>query len=128
MTKKTSVYLYILIAVFTLFVGASTYAFFAGNNNIDAKANLSAETGKTYTFTSTSATNFQLNLTSADMQQSQSGNYVSSSLGTIDVSLTSPEGKNTVCTFDLLFTWTSTSKYTTPNVSLPYTSGGTTYN
>ena len=80
MNKKTSLYLYILIAVFTVFVGASTYAFFAGNNNIDAKANLSAETGKTYTFTSTSATNFELNLTSADMQQSQSGNYVSSSL------------------------------------------------
>ena len=126
--KNTTIYLYILIAVFTLFVGGATFAFFGGNNDFNAMANLQAHAGGAYTFTSTSATDFNLDITSSQMSQSKSGNYISSSLGTIEVNLDSPEGMITACSFDLLFTWNSSDKYTTPNVELPYTSGGTTYN
>ena len=129
MKNKTSIYLYVLVLVLLLFVSGATYAFFAGDTNINAQANLAAETGSTYSFTSTSATDFAIDVTTADMQQSSSGNYVSSSIGTINVSLTSPVGKPTYCTYDLLFTWTSSDKYKTPNVELPYIhTDGTKYN
>lgn len=114
MDKRNTILLTV-IAIATLLVAVvgATFAYFATTQDINANVPVALNTaGKAASFTSESTGELNIQVDSNEMQQSGSDdNTVIPGLtntATLTVSLgAAAEGQSSVCTYDIIFTWTS---------------------
>ncbi len=112
--KKNNIVL-IVIAIVTLltFIIGATYAYFAtGNLNITNAANINTVTERNNMVFDTIGGGMILNITAANMAESLSGNVAAENNTTLTVNFTANTSYSMVCTYDIVYEWTSSDKYT----------------
>ncbi len=113
--KKYNIIL-IIIAIVTLFaiVTFATYAYFAtGYMNITNVANANTVTERNNMVFDTLGGGMSLNITAANMVQANNGTVAANNSTTLTVNFTPNTDYSMVCTYDIVYEWTSTDKYTT---------------
>lgn len=102
-----------IVAVAVLMVAAigATFAYFTASQSIAANLNLSATTGTVASLTATAGGGISMSITGAQMLESAASNTTpkGNSTSTLKVTLTGDAGSS--CTYDVIYTDTSTTKY-----------------
>ena len=111
MKKSRIVLLVIAIITFLSVVGIATFAFFAGTQSINNVANLNVVTEDSNMVFDTMGGAMSLNVTMASMQEAKSGNIAVANNTTLTVNFTSNTSYSMVCSYDIVFEWTSSDKY-----------------
>ena len=103
-----------VVAVLTLitFVGLATYAYFIGNINTTRTSNVTATTERNNLVFDTNGGVMQLNVSAANMQRAKNGTVAAQNSTTLTVNLTANTDYSMVCTYDIIYEWTSTDRYT----------------
>ena len=104
----------IIIATITLFsfVAFATYAFFSvGNLNVTNVANLNVISERNNMVFDTLGGAMALNVTVANWTQSTAGNVASENNTTLTVNFQANTNYSMVCSYDIIYEWTSTDKY-----------------
>ncbi len=112
--KKNNIIL-ITIAIITLLalVIGATYAYFStGNMNITNVANANTVTERNNMVFDTLGGGMSLNITAANMVQANNGTVAANNSTTLTVNFTANTDYSMVCTYDIVYEWTSTDKYT----------------
>jgi hypothetical protein len=113
--KRNNIIL-LTIAIITLLVTiiGATYAYFStGNMNITNVANANTVTERNNMVFDTLGGGMQLNITAANMVQAKQGNVAAENNTTLTVNFTANTDYSMVCTYDIIYEWISTDKYTT---------------
>ncbi len=112
----------IVIAIITLLavVIGATYAYFAtGNLNITNVVNANTVTEQNNMVFDTLGGAMLLNVTASNMVEAKQGNVAAENNTTLTVNFTPNTDYSMVCTYDIIYEWTSSDKY------LAHTSGVT---
>ncbi len=112
--KKNNIIL-ITIAITTLLalVIGATYAYFStGNMNITNVANANTITERNNMVFDTIGGGMSLNITAANMVQASNGTVAANNSTTLTVNFTANTDYSMVCTYDIIYEWTSSDKYT----------------
>ncbi len=113
--KKNNIVL-IAITIITLFaiVTFATYAYFAtGNMNITNVANANTVTERNNMVFDVIGGEIFLNVTAANMVEAKQGNVAAGNDTTLTVNFTPNTDYSMVCSYDIIYEWTSTDRYTT---------------
>ncbi len=113
--KRNNIIL-IAIAIVTLltFIIGATYAYFAtGNLNITNVVNANTVTEANNMVFDTLGGAMSLNITAANMSETLSGTRAAQNNTTLTVNFTPNTEYSMVCTYDIVYEWTSSDKYTT---------------
>ncbi len=114
MKNNNAVLITIIIVILLALVIGATYAYFAtGNMNITNVANANTVTERNNMVFDTLGGGMQLNITAANMVQAKQGNVAAENNTTLTVNFTANTDYSMVCTYDIIYEWTSTDKYTT---------------
>ncbi len=112
--KRNNIIL-ITIAIVTLLVTiiGATYAYFStGNMNITNVANANTVTERNNMVFDTLGGGMLLNITASNMVEARQGNVAAENNTTLTVNFTANTDYSMVCTYDIIYEWTSTDKYT----------------
>ena len=104
-----------VIAIITLlgFASFATYAFFnVGNLNVTNVANFTAISEENNMVFDTNGGVMSLNVTAASMAKANNNTTAASNTTTLTVNFTANSSTKFVCTYDIVYEWTSTDKYT----------------
>ena len=112
MNKKNITLMVVAIATLITFVGLATYAYFVGNINTTRTSNVTATTEINNLVFDTNGGAMQLNVSAANMQRAKNGTVAAQNNTTLTVTLTANTNYSMVCTYDIVYEWTSTDKYT----------------
>ncbi len=113
MKKNNAVLITIIIVILLALVIGATYAYFAtGNLNITNVANVNTVTERNNMVFDTLGGGMSLNITAANMSESLSGNLAAENNTTLTVNFTANTSYSMVCTYDIVYEWTSSDKYT----------------
>ncbi len=113
--KKNNIIL-LIIAIVTLLVTiiGATFAYFAtGNMNITNVANANTVTERNNMVFDVIGGDMSLNITAANMVEAKIGNVAAYNNTTLTVNFTANTDYSMVCTYDIIYEWTSTDRYTT---------------
>ena len=110
--KKNNLFIIITIVLFLVIISIATYAYFAtGILNISNVANLNVVTERNNMVFDTIGGEISLNVTAANMAESISGNVAAENNTTLTVNFTANTDYSMVCTYDIIYEWTSSDKY-----------------
>ena len=112
MNKKNITLMVVAIATLITFVGLATYAYFVGNINTTRTSNVTATTEINNLVFDTNGGAMQLNVSASNMQRAKNGTVAAQNNTTLTVNLTANTDYSMVCTYDIIYEWTSTDKYT----------------
>ncbi len=113
MKKNNIVLMIVTILTFLVLIIGATYAFFStGNMNITNVANANTVTERNNMVFVTLGGNMSLDITVASMQKANSNNVAAENSTTLTVNFTPNTDYNMVCTYDIVYEWTSSDKYT----------------
>ena len=112
MNKKNITLMVVAIATLITFVGLATYAYFVGNINTTRTSNVTATTERNNLVFDTNGGAMQLNVSAASMQRANNGTVAAQNSTTLTVNLTANTDYSMVCTYDIIYEWTSSDKYT----------------
>ena len=112
MNKRNITLMVIAIATLITFVGLATYAYFVGSINTGNTSNVTATTERNNLVFDTNGGAMNLNVSASSMQRSQAGTVAAQNSTTLTVNLTANTDYSMVCTYDIVYEWTSTDKYT----------------
>ena len=112
MNKKNITLMVVAIATLITFVGLATYAYFVGNINTTRTSNVTATTERNNLVFDTNGGAMQLNVSASNMQRAKNGTVAAQNSTTLTVNLTANTDYSMVCTYDIVYEWTSTDKYT----------------
>ncbi len=113
MKRNNIILLTITIVTFLALIIGATYAYFAtGNMNITNVANANTITERNNMVFDTLGGGMILNITAANMVQANNGTVAANNSTTLTVNFTANTDYNMVCTYDIIYEWTSTDKYT----------------
>ena len=101
----------VAIATLITFVGLATYAYFSGAINLGA-SNLNARTERNNLVFDTNGGAMVLNVSAISMQRAKTGNVAAQNSTTLTVNLTANTDYSMVCTYDIVYEWTSSDRYT----------------
>lgn len=129
--KKGKIIL-LIISIFIVLTLAMffSYAFYVStvNQAIENTSHVNTTLPDTYSFNSSGEGNINISFNSSNMI-SQNYGVVASDNASINVSLISPSSDDvTICTYDLVWEWTSLDKYTNSTNELPITYDNIEYN
>ena len=114
MNKKNTLLIVIVAVTLITVIGIATYAYFAtGILNVSNVANLNVVTERNNMVFDTLGGEMTLNVTAANMAESLSGNVAAENNTALTVNLTANTDYSMVCTYDIVYEWTSSDKYTT---------------
>ncbi len=100
------------ITLLALVIGA-TYAYFAtGNLNITNVVNANTVTERNNMVFDTLGGGMSLNITASNMVEARQGNVAAENNTTLTVNFTANTDYSMVCTYDIIYEWTSSDKYT----------------
>ncbi len=112
MKKNNAVLITIIIVILLALVIGATYAYFAtGNLNITNVVNANTVTERNNMVFDTLGGGMILNITAANMAESLSGNVAAENNTTLTVNFTANTEYSMVCTYDIVYEWTSSDKY-----------------
>ncbi len=113
--KKNNIILFVMAVVMLLtMITFATYAYFAtGNLNITNVANVNTLTEQNNMVFDTLGGGMTLNITAANMVEAKQGNVAANNSTTLTVNFTPNTDYSMVCTYDIIYEWISTDKYTT---------------
>ena len=114
MEKKNITLMVISVVTLLSFVLLATYAYFTGTVNVINKANVTASTERNNMVFDTVGGSIQMNITATSMQKSQIG-LAGENNTTLTVNFQANTSYSMVCTYDIIYEWTSNSsnRYTT---------------
>ena len=112
MNKKNITLMVVAIATLITFVGLATYAYFVGNINTTRTSNVTATTERNNLVFDTNGGAMNLNVSAANMQRAKNGTVAAQNSTTLTVNLTANTDYSMVCTYDIVYEWTSSDKYT----------------
>ena len=113
MNKKNTILIVIVAVTLVTVIGIATYAYFAtGILNISNAANINTVTERNNMVFDTIGGGMSLNITAANMAESLSGNVAAENNTTLTVNFTANTEYSMVCTYDIIYEWTSSDKYT----------------
>ena len=112
MNKKNITLMVVAVLTLITFVGLATYAYFAGTGSITNKANVTATTERNNLVFDTNGGAMQLDVSASSMQRSQADTVAAQNSATLTVNLTANTDYSMVCTYDIVYEWTSNDKYT----------------
>ncbi len=113
MKRKNIILMSIAIVMLLTIITFATYAYFAtGNMNITNVANANTVTERNNMVFDTLGGGMQLNITAANMVQANNGTVAANNSTTLTVNFTANTDYSMVCTYDIIYEWTSTDKYT----------------
>ncbi len=113
MKKNNLILIIITVMVILSIIVIATYAYFAtGLLNVSNVANLNVVTERNNMVFDTLGGEMSLNVTAANMSESLSGNLAAENNTTLTVNFTPNTDYSMVCTYDIVYEWTSTDKYT----------------
>ena len=111
MNKKNITLMVVAIATLITFVGLATYAYFVGNINTTRTSNVTATTERNNLVFDTNGGAMGLNVSAANMQRAKNGTVAAQNSTTLTVNLTANTDYSMVCTYDIVYEWTSSDKY-----------------
>ena len=110
--KKNYIFLVIALIVILAVISIATYAYFAtGLMNVTNVANLNVVTERNNMVFDTLGGEISLNVTAANMAESLSGNLAAENNTTLTINFTPNTEYSMVCTYDIVYEWTSSDKY-----------------
>ncbi len=112
--KRSNIIL-MTIAIVTLLtiITFATYAYFStGNMNVTNVANANTVTERNNMVFDTLGGGMILNITAANMVEAKQGNVAAENNTTLTVNFTANTDYSMVCTYNIIYEWTSTDKYT----------------
>ena len=113
MKKNNTVLIVIAIVTLLTFIVGATYAYFAtGLLNVSNVANLNVVTERNNMLFDTLGGEMTLNVTAANMAEGLSGNLAAENNTTLTVNFTANTEYSMVCTYNIVYEWTSGDKYT----------------
>ena len=112
MNKKNITLMVVAVLTLITFVGLATYAYFVGTVNTTRTSNVTATTERNNLVFDTNGGVMNLNVSASSMQRSQAGTVAAQNSTTLTVNLTANTDYSMVCTYDIIYEWTSTDKYT----------------
>ena len=114
MKKNNIVLLTIAIVTLLSLVLFATYAFLSvGNLNVTNVANFTARSEDNNMVFDTLGGAMSLNVTAASMQRANKGTVAAQNTTTLKVNFQSNSATKITCTYDIVYEWVSTDKYTT---------------
>ncbi len=112
MRRNNIILLIITIVTFLALVIGATYAYFStGNMNITNVANANTVTERNNMVLDTLGGGMSLNITTANMVQANNGTVAAENNTTLTVNFTANTDYSMVCTYDIVYEWTSSDKY-----------------
>ena len=112
MKKQNTILITITLITFLTFVAFATYAFFSvGNLNTTNITNLTATSERNNMVFDVVGGAMSLNVTASNMSQAGAGNVASENNTTLTVSFQANTQESMVCSYDIIFEWTSSDKY-----------------
>ena len=113
MKKNNLILIIITIIIILSVIVIATYAYFAtGLLNVTNVANLNVVTERNNMVFDTLGGEMSLNVTVANMAESLSGNIAAENNTTLTVNFIANTSYSMVCTYDIIYEWTSSDKYT----------------
>ena len=112
MNKKNITLMVVAIATLITFVGLATYAYFVGSINTTRTSNVTATTERNNLVFDTNGGAMNLNVSASNMQRAKNGTVAAQNSTTLTVNLTAGTSYSMVCTYDIVYEWTSSDKYT----------------
>ncbi len=113
MKKNNIVLMIVTILTFLVLIIGATYAYFStGNMNITNVANANTVTERNNMVFVTLGGSMSLDITVASMQKANSNNVAAENNTTLTVNFTANADYSMVCTYDIIYEWTSSDKYT----------------
>ena len=112
MNKKNITLMVVAVLTLITFVGLATYAYFVGNINTTRTSNVTATTERNNLVFDTNGGAMQLNVSAANMQRAKNGTVAAQNSTTLTVNLTAGTSYSMVCTYDIVYEWISSDKYT----------------
>ena len=117
MKKKSTIAIISLIILLTIIVVAS-YSFFAmGNLSINNAVNINILTDENNMVFDVIGGQMSLSVDGSLLKSSTAGNVVAQNTSTLTVNFQPNTSNNVVCTYDIVYEWTSTDKYQSHLVS-----------
>ena len=114
MKKQNTILITIVLLTLLTFVAFVTYAFFnVGNLNTTNVANLNVISERNNMVFDVVGGAMSLNVTASNMSQAGAGNVASENNTTLTVSFQANTQESMVCSYDIIFEWTSSDKYQT---------------
>ncbi len=114
MNRNNRILVIVTIITLIMMIAVATYAFFAsGNFNVTNAANISALTERNNMVFDTIGGEMSLNVTAANMTDARQGNVAAENNTILTVNFTPNTSYSVVCTYDIVYEWTSNDKYTT---------------
>ncbi len=114
MKKNNIILMSIAIVMLLTIITFATYAYFStGNMNITNVANANTVTERNNMVFDTLGGEMLLNVTASNMVQAKQGNIAAENNTTLTVNFTTNTDYSMVCTYDIVYEWTSSDKYTT---------------
>ncbi len=112
MNKKNTILIIVVAVTLITVIGIATYAYFAtGLLNISNVVNANTVTERNNMFFVTLGGNMSLDITVASMQKANSNNVAAENNTTLTVNFTANTEYSMVCSYDIVYEWTSTDKY-----------------
>ena len=118
MKKKNITILVIAIIALLSFIMFATYAYFANQANTNNIANVNAVTERNNMIFETFGGDMLLNVTASNMVQAKGGNTAAENNTTLTVNFTANTDYSMVCSYDIVYEWTSDDKYTDHTVGV----------
>ncbi|MBR4230991.1 MAG: hypothetical protein IKR74_02400 [Bacilli bacterium] len=113
MNKNNIVLLTITIIMLLSLITFATYAFFnIGDLNVTNVANITATSERNNSVFDTFGGEMSLNVTRAVMAQANKNTLAASNTTTLTVNFTGNSTSKFTCTYDIIYEWTSSNKYT----------------
>ena len=113
MKKKSTIAIISLIVLLTIIVVAS-YSFFAmGNLSINNAVNINILTDENNMVFDVIGGQLSLSFNASDLKVNNVGNVVANNTATLTVNFQPNTSNNVVCTYDIVYEWTSTDTYET---------------
>ena len=112
MNRKKLTVLIATLLIFLTLVVYSTYAFFAmGNLSINNAVNINILTDENNMVFDVIGGQMSLSFNASDLKPNNIGNVIANNTSTLTVSFQPNTTGNVVCTYDIIYEWTSSDKY-----------------
>ena len=112
MNKKNITLMVVAVLTLITFVGLATYAYFVGSINTTRTSNVTATTERNNLVFDTNGGAMELNVSASSMQRAKNGTVAAQNSTTLTVNLTANTDYSMVCTYDIVYEWTSSDRYT----------------
>ena len=112
MKKKSTIIVIISMIILLTIIALASYSFFGLSNlNITNAVNLNTTTERNNMVFDTLGGSFNLHVDAGDMTEYLSGNIAAENNTTLTVNFQANTSYASVCTYDIVYEWTSTNKY-----------------